>query len=274
MNDSIEAIKDLGISIEALSLKTKGQTSNTFIGKYEGKKIVVKIFTEVALKKMNHDFLSIDFNQLSEQKLFPNIIHISAKKDFLIYEYFNSLSYKVDRDFIEQLGSKIKELHKIKSKLPIKSFLQQVNKYKNELVDGDNKHIFEDLYFLLNEYKTEINDLVFSHNDLNITNVLINKDICFIDYDYVSLNNKYCDLARVIDEFNLNDKQTQFLMNSYGNEDNIGVASKIETWKKINAYLDYIWILFLQKKGLIKKHSSQHTQYLSKINKITYNNFL
>ena len=43
MNDSIEAIKDLGISIEALSLKTKGQTSNTFIGKYEGKKIVVKI---------------------------------------------------------------------------------------------------------------------------------------------------------------------------------------------------------------------------------------
>ena len=266
MNDAIEALKDLGISIETLSLKTKGETSNTFIGNYDGKKIVVKIFKDLALKEMNHDFLSIDFNQLSEHKLFPNIIHISDKKDFLIYEYFNSSTYKVDRDFIEQLGSKIKQLHKIKSKLPIRSFFQQVNLYKSELVDVDNKHIFEDLYSLLDENKTEINDLVFSHNDLNITNVLINKDICFIDYDYVTLNNKYCDLARVIDEFNLNDNQTQFLMNSYGNDDNIEVAYRIESWKKINAYIDYIWILFLQKKGLIEKHSSQHAQYLSKIN--------
>ena len=142
MIDSIEAIRDLGISIETLYLKTKGETSNTFIGNYHGKKIVVKIFKDLALRKMNHDFLSIDLNQLSEQKLFPNIIHISEKKDFLIYEYFNSSTYKVDRDFIEQLGSKIKKLHKVKSKLPIRSFFQQVNLYKSELVDIDNKHIF------------------------------------------------------------------------------------------------------------------------------------
>ena len=98
-----------------------------------------------------------------------------------------------------------------------------------------------------------------------ISSDILNEDICFIDYEYASLNNIHCDLARVIEEFGLNNSQAEHLIDCYGYRDKINFIQKIDIWKNINTYLDYIWILIMQKKGFIRPKSDQYLQNLEKI---------
>ena len=43
------------------------------------------------------------------------------------------------------------------------------------------------------------------------------------------------------------------------------MKNNIEIWKKINLYLDYIWILTMQKRGYLKQDSKKHLKYSEKI---------
>ena len=111
--------------------------------------------------------------------------------------------------------------------------------------------------------KSKINDL---YQSMFVDSVdSLNEDICFIDYEYASLNNIHCDLARVIEEFGLNNLQAEHLIDCYGYRDKINFIQKIDIWKNINTYLDYIWILIMQKKGFISPKSEQYLQNLEKI---------
>ena len=266
MTKALKKIENIGIVFKDLSKIKQGETSDTFVGDYNNKKVILKVYKESKLKNKQNDLLNENLiRQLSDLKLFPKIIHISDEDNFFIYEYFESTSYEVDNNFIKKLGNKIKEVHETKPNIKINTFCDQINKYEIELEEINTKKVFKNLYQLINQTEKENNNLVFSHNDLNKNNILINKDICFIDYEYASLNNIHCDLARVIEEFGLNNSQAEHLIDCYGYRDKINFIQKIDIWKNINTYLDYIWILIMQKKGFISPKSDQYLQNLEKI---------
>ena len=269
MNGVLKKIENLEIALEDLSEIKQGETSDTFIGNYNNKKIILKVYKDSKLKNERNDFLNANLiRQLSDLKLFPKIIYISEKNDFFIYEYFKSISYEADINFIKKLGNKLKEVHRTKPIVQIDTFFDQIRKYEIELERENLKNIFKNIYLLLNQTNKENNELVLSHNDLIKNNILINKDICFIDYEYASLNNIHCDLARVIDEFNLKNDDIKHLLNSYDYGDKTNIKNNIEIWKKINLYLDYIWMLAMQKRGYLKKDTKKHLKYSEKIKQL------
>ena len=71
------------------------------------------------------------------------------------------------------------------------------------------------------------------------------QDICIIDYEYSSLNNKFCDLSKVIFEFQMTEEEIESLLKGYRiNFDDV-TKKKIILWQKFNLYLDYIWSIII-----------------------------
>ena len=94
--------------------------------------------------------------------------------------------------------------------------------------------------------KTNHQENVFSHNDLNPENILFNKNICFIDYEYASLNNKFFDISKIMLSFDMNPNEQYVFLESYGIKNHINIREKILLWKQINLYIDYIWSLIME----------------------------
>ena len=120
MTKALKKIENIGIVFKDLSKIKQGETSDTFVGDYNNKKIILKVYKESKLKNKQNDLLNENLiRQLSDLKLFPKIIHISDEDNFFIYEYFESTSYEVDNNFIKKLGNKIKEVHETKPNIKI-----------------------------------------------------------------------------------------------------------------------------------------------------------
>ena len=97
MTKALKKIENIGIVFKDLSKIKQGETSDTFVGDYNNKKIILKVYKESKLKNKQNDLLNENLiRQLSDLKLFPKIIHISDEDNFFIYEYFESTSYEVD----------------------------------------------------------------------------------------------------------------------------------------------------------------------------------
>ena len=89
-----------------------------------------------------------------------------------------------------------------------------------------------------------------SHNDLNFSNILIrNKEIIFIDYDYLTINSRYCDLSRIISTFDLNNNQISLFLESYGIENNNETYDKLKNWNHMNRLIDLIWSVITTNKN-------------------------
>ena len=241
MDKIINELKQHKIYVEDLFILRNGETSNTYLANQHNKKIILKIFKNNNLKINNNSYLEINvLEQLIQNKIFPKVITHKQDLGILIYEYVETLSYKKNKKFISTLGNQIKKIHDIKVEEDFYCFDEQIEKYKSILgkkLDQDFQRLNK-LITKAKQYKTKI---CFSHNDLNTNNIIYNKEIYFIDYEYASLNNIFCDLTRVIQEYSLNNTEINYLINSYGIQNSKDVKDQIEIWTTINILVDKIW---------------------------------
>jgi len=247
MDNILKNLKEINIFIEDLILLREGETSNTFTGLLSRKKIILKIF-----KKFNTNFKTNSYlnrytlTELSNKKLHPKVIYKNKTKGILIYEYYETSLCKKDNMFFKKLGNRLKEIHELKNKKNIHTFNEQIDAYKKILNINKLPKVFEKLNALIKMSKTNHQENVFSHNDLNPTNILFNKNICFIDYEYASLNNKFFDISKIMLSFDMNPNEQNVFLESYGIKNHIDIREKILLWKQINLYIDYIWSLIME----------------------------
>ncbi len=240
-------LKDLNISFEEISEIRQGENSDTFLITSRKRKLVAKKFKNIKLKQITNAFLNKKIiDQLVTKKLFPNIIYYSEEKDFLIYEYFESAKNNKDKFFFENLGKKIREMHNIEPCKNILTYEQQLNFYKELLQRIKEDQLVTKIESLFDDVNIQSSELVFSHNDLNINNILFNKDICIIDYEYSSLNSKFSDIAKVIYEFKLNKLETKYFLDGYRITLDEQTEKQIILWQRFNLYIDYIWALLIK----------------------------
>ena len=241
MDKIINELKQHKIYVKDLFILRNGETSNTYLAKLHDKKIILKIFKNNNLKININSYLEINvLEQLIQNKIFPKVITHKQELGILIYEYVEPLPYKKNKKFISTLGNKIKKIHEIKVEEDFYCFDEQIEKYKSFLGKKLDKD-FQRLHKLITRAKQYKSKICFSHNDLNRDNIIHNKEIYFIDYEYASLNNIFCDLTRVIQEYSLNNAEINILTNSYGIQNSKDVMDQIEIWTNINSLVDKIW---------------------------------
>ena len=247
MDNILTNLKKINIFIEDLILLREGETSNTFTGRLKRKKIIIKVFKKFNINfKINSYLTKETLTELSNKELHPKVLYKNKTKGILIYEYHETSLCKKDNMFFKKLGNRLKEIHELKNKKNIHTFNEQIDAYKKILNINKLPKVFEKLNALIKMSKTNHQENVFSHNDLNPTNILFNKNICFIDYEYASLNNKFFDISKIMLSFDMNPNEQNVFLESYGIKNHIDIREKILLWKQINLYIDYIWSLIME----------------------------
>ena len=266
MDNILKNLKEINIFIEDLILLREGETSNTFTGRLNRKKIILKVFKKFNTNFKTNSYLNKEtLTELSNKKLHPKVLYKNKTKGILIYEYHETSSCKKDNMFFKKLGKRLKEIHELKNKKNIHTFNEQINAYKKILNTNKLPKVYTKLNALIKISKTNNQQNVFSHNDLNPTNILFNKNICFIDYEYASLNNKFFDISKIMLSFDMKPNEQNVFLESYGIKNHIDIKEKILLWKQINLYIDYMWSLIMENIHSKDQNSSKSKTIFNKI---------
>jgi thiamine kinase-like enzyme len=254
------------------------ETSETFVGKFKNIKSIFKL-----PKNINYEFIINEYlkNNIIEQIIKKNIttkfVYLEKKTGLVIYEYFEMESSTKELINIPNLGKQLRKLHQIKNNGKTKTFEDQVNLYFSTTNTESNSKFYLESLALLNELKTDKDENVVSHNDLNLFNIMFNRrDIFFIDFEYLSINSRYCDLSKLISSLQMNETEINIFLNSYGIKNlNNNIYTKLKKWTLMNIYTEFLWANFMNRKrnnhfnekylNNLKKKIKQQTQQLELI---------
>tara|TARA_X000000368_G_scaffold402448_1_gene376367 strand:- start:24 stop:860 length:837 start_codon:yes stop_codon:yes gene_type:complete len=255
-NSNFEVHKQIAVS----------ETSETFIGKFKNIKSIFKLPKNINYKLIINEYLK---NNIIEQIIKKNItskfLYLEKKTGLVIYEYFEMESSTKELINIPKLGKQLRKLHQIKNNGKTKTFEDQVHLYfSTRNIESDSKFYFESLA-LLNELKKYEDENVVSHNDLNLLNIMFDRtDIFFIDFEYLSINSRYCDLSKVISSLQMNETEINIFLNSYGIKNlNNSIYTKLKKWTLMNIYTEFLWANFMNS----KRKNYFNKKYLSNLKK-------
>lgn len=172
---------------------------------------------------------------------------LKSKYTFL-KDFKNLNELTINEKVVDSVIENIKKLHNLKiDKSNLKNF-EYINFLNIFQKNTKNKlEVYDEYIKLLKNYELTFNSLeqVLSHNDLVPGNILLNaKKVVFIDYDFVSLNNKFFDLASFITEtLNENESLIKYFINKCIDEKIISVQ-EMPILNKVIKYQDVLWTLW------------------------------
>ena len=242
------------------------ETSETFVGKFKNIKSIFKL-----PKNINYEFIINEYlkNNIIEQIIKKNIttkfLYLEKKTGLVIYEYFEMESSTKELINIPNLGKQLRKLHQIKNNGNTKTFEDQVNLYFSTTNTESNSKFYLESLALLNELKTDKDENVVSHNDLHLFNIMFNRrDIFFIDFEYLSINSRYCDLSKLISSLQMNETEINIFLNSYGIKNlNNNIYTKLKKWTLMNIYTEFLWANFMNR----KRNNHFNEKYLNNLKK-------
>ena len=242
------------------------ETSETFVGKFKNIKSIFKL-----PKNINYEFIINEYlkNNIIEQIIKKNIttklLYLEKKTGLVIYEYFEMESSTKELINIPNLGKQLRKLHQIKNNGITKTFEDQVNLYFSTTNTESNSKFYRQSLALLNELKIDKDENVVSHNDLNLFNIMFNRrDIFFIDFEYLSINSRYCDLSKLISSLQMNETEINIFLNSYGIKNlNNNIYTKLKKWTLMNIYTEFLWANFMNR----KRNNHFNEKYLNNLKK-------
>ena len=243
-----------------------GETSQIFLGEFNNIKSIFKLSKENKFKLIINEYLKNGIIQKIDTKnISPKVLFHDLHSKLIIYEYFEKCSSDKQFNNFYQLGKKLKELHEIRSNKKIKTFEDQFNLYLNaSSSELDNKYI-KDAVDLFNELNVGKENYVLSHNDLNSSNVMFkNNKIVFIDFEYLSINSRYCDLSKLISSLQMNETEINIFLNSYGIKNlNNSIYTKLKKWTLMNIYTEFLWANFMNR----KRNNHFNEKYINNLKK-------
>ena len=245
----LDIFSETNHKISKLRLIRNGETSFTYFGYFNNKKSIFKILKKNTDKNLENNFYSQKIsNQIVKENLFPKIIYSDHKNSLYVYEYFEGKELQtLNKELIIMIGSKLKKLHSLDLDKNLNSFESQIYLYIQKINENKNNKILKEGIKLYTKLKNNKFDNVVSHNDLNNSNILFNNyEVRFIDYDYLSINDRFCDLARICSSYKFSKKDIEVFLESYGLECSKNNLDILKSWQLMNLYTDVIWFYFLK----------------------------
>ena len=246
----IDIFSETNHKISKLRLIRNGETSFTYFGYFNNKKSIFKILKKNMDKNLENNFYGQKIsNQIVKENLFPKIIYSDHKNSLYVYEYFEGKELQtLNKELIIMIGSKLKKLHSLDLNKNLNSFESQIYLYIHNINENKNNKILKEGIKLYTKLKNNKFDNVVSHNDLNNSNILFNNyEVRFIDYDYLSINDRFCDLARICSSYKFSKTNIEIFLESYGIECSKNNLAILKSWQLMNLYTDVIWFYFLKK---------------------------
>ena len=242
-------LNKLNLSFQIISKIRDGETSKTYLGKFNNKKAIFKLFNLESQRLQINQYLKLNiYESMYENNLCPKILFISDECDLLIYEFFKTYKDLKITNIVKRLGKKIKQIHLQKIPKNLITFEDQLRNYEKILSGHTKLKKVKEGIELYKDLTQDETDLVFSHNDLSVQNVLLNKDsVSFIDWEYSSINSRYYDLSKIINSFKLDNLDINNLFVHYGIEASSNILNKINNWKLMDSYLALIWSITINK---------------------------
>jgi len=239
--------------ISQLRLIRNGETSSTYFGYFNNKKSIFKILKKNTDENLENNFYSQKIsNQIVKENLFPKIIYSDHKNSLYVYEYFEGKELQtLNKELIIMIGSKLKKLHSLDLNKNLNSFESQIYLYIHKINKNKNNKILKEGIKFYTKLKNNKFDNVVSHNDLNNSNILFNNyEVRFIDYDYLSINDRFCDLARICSSYKFSKTDIEVFLESYGLDCSKNNLDILKSWQLMNSYTDVIWFYFIKESDL------------------------
>ena len=245
----LDIFSETNHKISKLRLIRNGETSFTYFGYFNNQKSILKILKKNTDKNLENNFYSQKIsNQIVKENLFPKIMYSDYKNSLYVYEYFEGKELQtLNKELIIMIGSKLKKLHSLDLDKNLNSFDSQINLYIQKINENKNNKILKEGIKLYKKLKNNKFDNVVSHNDLNYSNILFNNyEVRFIDYDYLSINDRFCDLARICSSYKFSKTDIEVFLESYGLDCSKNNLDILKSWQLMNSYTDVIWFYFLK----------------------------
>ena len=256
-------------NLEIIKTIKSGPVSEISICNFDNIKAILRVDYPCA-RKINVDRENEIFilSQLKILDFSPEVLFSDLSYGILVWRYIEGIEFSLDEDsnkvFLKTLGAELKKIHDIdlpKSKK--KYFSNDINFYRNLLNEVPENIILHrgfDLYDKLNNS----NNYVFSHNDLNKTNLLWRDRLFFLDWEYSSFNNPFFDIASISNAYNLSKVDRAILWKAYTNNEYSALNdTNLREWMLFCHYLEYMWSISLIQNGKI----DQNTLNLKKLEK-------
>ena len=189
----------------------------------------------------------------------PEVLFSDLSHGILIWRYIEGIEFSLDEnsssDFLKKLGNEIKKIHDIDiPKNKKKYFSNDINFYRNLLSDFPENVILRKGFNLYDKLNNSDN-YVFSHNDLNKTNLLWRDRFFFLDWEYSSFNHPLFDIASISNAYNLSKVDRAILWKAYTNYEYSALNDKnLREWMLFCHYLEYIWSISLIQNGKIDQN--------------------
>ena len=178
--------------------------------------------------------------KLAKINLSPKILDFDTSLHLITFEYLEGSNdvANYDEQFLIKLGKAVKNLHLVDLQdTAIGSFQQKIDAYRQIFLDADDSSVLASFKLFDSLYGSP-NNLVFSHNDINVSNIFYGCDIKLIDWEYAGANLPIYDIASITKSLKLDEHQTEIFLDSYDKKFD---TSKIKSFELLISQVEYIW---------------------------------
>ena len=247
-------------NLEIIETIKSGPVSEISICNFDNIKAILRIdypcASEINVDRENEIFTLSRIKILGNT---PEVLFSDLSHGILIWRYIEGIEFSLDEnsssDFLKKLGNEIKKIHDIDiPKNKKKYFSNDINFYRNLLSDFPENVILLKGFNLYDKLNNSDN-YVFSHNDLNKTNLLWRDRFFFLDWEYSSFNHPLFDIASISNAYNLSKVDRAILWKAYTNYEYSALNDKnLREWMLFCHYLEYIWSISLIQNGKIDQN--------------------
>lgn len=247
---------------------TQGITNESYHLKFTKDEYVIKFFNHEAIDLgIDHKKEMTILSALESLDVAPVIIYIDLDEEFSIARWIEG-EYWTRADFddqakVNQLMARVKAIHSLPCDgLPAVNLADSIQAYRDK-IDADSDHaelLREDLLQRATVTIDKTNQSmphVLCHNDLLNSNILVNDDIHFFDWEFAGVNSPMFELAVICQGNNLNDSQQSQVLKGYFGDEWQNYQSLLAEWLWVYEYVALLWELAVQKQDEENASSQQ-----------------
>lgn len=217
-------------------LENQGYNNTNYLLKTSKYNYLIRVFKS---KSLNRELEFKVANKAFKKGIGQKPLLLDKKNALMISRFTQGThKYKLTKHEIQKLAKTIHKLHQITCHQKPYDLLKD---YKNYSKKPLGNRVFQTnlLFKKLKKFKKEH---VLCHHDLNPRNIIFQKNsIKIIDWEYAGVNDRYFDLATVVEEFAFDKKEvTTFLQTYFTCKEKINYE-KLWTYTKIYKALCKLW---------------------------------